>query len=144
MTVKLKNLKQQIMSKCKYFNGLSNAACKIGIPYVNVKVSRGEGKGYALPCLLDQEAHCSECEIPTEVEADAKIAEHEKRFGGMMTARKAIVDDCGGPWKKGGDQKHGQLSCPVCTTGVLRYSRAAYNGHIHAQCSTKSCVAWME
>ena len=38
----------------------------------------------------------------------------------------------------------GEMKCPVCKEGTLRYSRAAYNGHVHARCSTADCVAWME
>ena len=38
----------------------------------------------------------------------------------------------------------GEMKCPVCGTGRLRYSRANYNGHIHARCSANGCVAWME
>jgi hypothetical protein len=38
----------------------------------------------------------------------------------------------------------GQMSCPVCNTGTLRYSRDLSNGHVHARCSTEGCVAWME
>lgn len=37
----------------------------------------------------------------------------------------------------------GEMVCPLCTTGKLRYSRAGYNGHVHARC-TAGCVAWME
>ena len=38
----------------------------------------------------------------------------------------------------------GQIDCPVCKVGKLRYSRAAYNGHVHAGCTTQGCVRWME
>ena len=38
----------------------------------------------------------------------------------------------------------GEMPCPVCKTGTLRYSRAGYNGHVHAHCSTSNCVDWME
>ena len=38
----------------------------------------------------------------------------------------------------------GKMECPVCKTGTLKYSRAGYNGHVHARCSTDGCVAWME
>lgn len=38
----------------------------------------------------------------------------------------------------------GVITCPICGTGKLRYSRAGYNGHVHARCSTDGCVAWME
>lgn len=38
----------------------------------------------------------------------------------------------------------GVMECPICKTGKLHYSRAAYNGHVHARCTTLDCVAWME
>lgn len=38
----------------------------------------------------------------------------------------------------------GTIPCPVCNSGSLMYSRATYNGHVHARCTTKDCVAWME
>jgi len=38
----------------------------------------------------------------------------------------------------------GKMACPVCGSGVLHYSRAAYNGHVHAFCTTSECVAWRE
>lgn len=38
----------------------------------------------------------------------------------------------------------GEMACPVCKEGTLRYSRAAYNGHVHACCSNPKCVRWME
>ena len=38
----------------------------------------------------------------------------------------------------------GIMVCPICKTGMLKYSRAKYNGHVHAQCLTPGCVSWME
>lgn len=38
----------------------------------------------------------------------------------------------------------GVIPCPICKSGKVNYSRAAYNGHVHARCSTAGCVAWME
>ena len=38
----------------------------------------------------------------------------------------------------------GEIDCPICKTGKLRYSRAGYNGQVHARCSSVNCVAWME
>lgn len=36
-----------------------------------------------------------------------------------------------------------EMTCPICG-GLLRYSVAAYNGHIHGKCETEGCVQWME
>lgn len=93
-----------------------------------------------------------------------KIAESMDR---VMVARNAILDElyrryhandkavkCLNPddahrWYNPKQQKNcftgaGEMDCPVCKTGKLRYSRAAYNGHVHGRCSTDGCVAWME
>ena len=38
----------------------------------------------------------------------------------------------------------GEMTCPVCNIGKLRYSRSSYNGHVHGRCLTAGCVSWME
>jgi len=35
------------------------------------------------------------------------------------------------------------IECPKCK-GRLHLSQSSYNGHVHGQCETKSCVRWME
>ncbi len=41
--------------------------------------------------------------------------------------------------------RHATVDCPICEgKDTLTYSIAYVNGHIHAQCSTKDCVRWME
>ena len=50
-------------------------------------------------------------------------------------------------WHKPQDNYYsgsGEIPCPICKAGTLRYSRSAYNGHVHASCSTEGCVRWME
>lgn len=67
----------------------------------------------------------------------------EEQFAQLATARAAIVKHAG-PYKKGVG-KAGKTDCPICKgKETLQYSRAGYNGHIHAHCSTKDCVSWME
>ena len=65
-----------------------------------------------------------------------------KEITDMLTARKAITDKHG----KGKPQfdTRGAIDCPVCKVGELSYRIAAYNGHIHAACSTPGCVRWLE
>lgn len=60
-------------------------------------------------------------------------------FKKVMDARKAITDKEGN--KRG---VVGEIDCPVCKNGKLRYSIAGVNGHIHANCTTAECVRWME
>ena len=69
--------------------------------------------------------------------SDFDFKAHFKNIG---IARKAIVDT---------GLYSGEISCPICKTGMLRFSKAKSNGHIHAQCVTDNkrtdgCVGWME
>ena len=78
-----------------------------------------------------------------------KIAERGallmKRLEDIGKARDAIVAHCGGPWKRGTPSTSGRIDCPACgAKDSLSFSRAAYNGHIHARCATEKCVLWME
>ena len=93
--------------------------------------------------------------------------ETEKLMADVGLARNAILDDlyrryhaddktvkCLDPkdahrWYEPMKQKNcfsgaGSMDCPVCKTGKLRYSRAGYNGHVHAGGTTEGCVRWME
>lgn len=56
-----------------------------------------------------------------------------------LAARKAITDKHG---KKRGIR--GEMPCPCCENGTLRYSIAGYNGHIWGQCSSPGCASWIE
>jgi hypothetical protein len=50
-------------------------------------------------------------------------------------------------WHKPQDNYYsgaGEMACPICEAGKLRYSRSGYNGHVHAGCTTEGCVSWME
>jgi hypothetical protein len=72
-----------------------------------------------------------------------------RRYHANDKAVKCLNPDDAHRWYKPNDQKNcftgqGSMPCPVCKTGTLRYSRAAYNGHVHGRCSTDGCVAWME
>ena len=93
---------------------------------------------YVAPC------GCDKAQFPTAEEIAAEDAEFQKIFERSMTARQAIVAHLGGPWKRGMPGSSGQIQCPICTTGNLQFSRAGYNGHIHAACTTEGCVRWME
>ena len=139
-----RELREQL-KKCRHFNGTMNERCEAGVKYAGVRGKEPiPGRGYPLPCLLEPGPTCEQCSPRTEEEIDAMIAEFDRSFAGMAKARKAVVEAIGSPWKKGSPHVHGNVLCPVCGAGRLVYSRAGYNGHIHAQCSTKDCVAWME
>jgi len=81
----------------------------------------------------------------TQKHVDAEEQKWKEASDRITLARNAIVAYLGGPWKRGMGGATGIIDCPVCGTAqALRFSRAGYNGHIHAGCKTKNCVAWME
>jgi hypothetical protein len=134
-------------NKCKHYTGTVNKACAVGVEYATVELNKGT-PGYSLPCITKYNAGgatCSKCEMPTAEEIVAEEVEHRKRMDSMMLARKAIVAHLGGPWKKGTPGASGVIDCPACNgVKTLRFSRAGYNGHVHAACLTAGCVQWME
>lgn len=129
---------------CKHYRAMSNhTTCEAGVEYENFKGVPFDSR----PCFFDgpSRAACDSAEYPTAEEIAAQDAEDERRFKMIGRARKAIVDHLGGPWKRGTPGGQGVIDCPVCgAEKSLRFSRAGYNGHIHAACRTEGCVSWME
>ena len=84
-----------------------------------------------------------------QIARNAILDELKRRFHANDKAVKALDPNNAHHWWQPMKQRNcftgvGEMDCPICKTGKLRYSRAAYNGHVHAKCSTNGCVAWME
>lgn len=131
---------------CKHFRSMSeHKTCAAEVVYESLKGIDFDHR----PCFCKPgeppNAGCSLAEFPTAEELAAEEEEFRKRFEAIGKARKAIVDSLGGPWKRGMAGSQGDIDCPVCGgQKSLRFSRAGYNGHIHAGCTTQNCVRWME
>lgn len=82
--------------------------------------------------------------MPTSGEIKVEDVAMRLRKQQATQAREAIVAACGGHWVRGMVRHHGEIECPVCRTGRLRFSRSGYNGHIYAGCTTPDCVRWMD
>lgn len=122
-------------NQCKHFTGVQHDICAAGLRYDDVRTKAPFPNNF--PCLIPA-APCSLREYPTAAEVAEDAAKWERAMASIFVARPAII------------AKHGKarglastMPCPVCTTGTLAYS-IAHNGHIHAGCSTPTCVRWME
>lgn len=127
---------------CKHYRGMHRKdVCEAGVVFKSLPMKTPDD----CPCWNAAAGGCDKQEFPTAEEIAAEEAEINARFIRLGKARKAIVDHLGGPWKKGTPGARGVIDCPNCA-GVksLRFSRAGYNGHIHARCSTPNCCSWME
>lgn len=146
---------------CKHYNGTyHNEKCLAGVCYHDVTPEPNRsGHGLRLPCHskiilsnptpeqlaeFKKRGTCEKFELPTKSEIEAEEAAMRKRMEETMVAREAIVKHLGGPWKRGMRAEAGEIKCPICKKGKLRFSRAGYNGHIHAACTTEDCVRWIE
>ena len=140
----MKSLEEQILSRCVYFTGLmASRSCKAGVIYLTVQNKELPGiRGY--PCFRENESvPCQHRRLPTDEEAIAEAnerREQSKKTTAAMTVAMKDAKSHGFGIGKGGE---GRIPCPVCSTGTLRYSVAALNGHMWGQCSTTNCVSWM-
>ena len=121
-------------------------SCGAGVRFDSLPGYGVKGFVESCPCFgPESTGTCEKSEYPTAEERAAEDAEMVLHFTRTIVARAAIVDDCGGPWKRGEKTTIGLIACPVCNQPAsLSYSRAGYNGHIHARCKTENCVHWME
>lgn len=124
---------------CVHWNGTMEQ-CGAGVNFQDVCTTKEKWTTCTIPCVGKcAEAKCDKLQLPTQADLDEEDRSFAELFARSMTARAAIVAHNGG--KRG---VVGEIDCPICKTGKLRYSVAKCNGHIHAGCTTENCVCWME
>lgn len=130
---------------CNHYSGMhEKTQCDAGVSFDSLPHYGTREFHDACPCFGPC-GGCDKAEYPTPEEIEANKIAMASRILGLGKARLAIVESIGGPWKKGMPSASGTIDCPVCSgEKTLRFSRAGYNGHIHAACSTEDCVRWME
>lgn len=120
---------------CRHFTGLLNKFCKQSIAYESVR--REHATPQKLPCLGQDTGRCPAFDAYTE----AEVAADEERFKAALARteviRKAIIAT---------SKQSGEIDCPACGTGKVRFTAYPYRGHphVHAACSTTDCARWME
>lgn len=126
---------------CKHRTAFSSdiKVCKVGIDFHQFMAP---GQMDMMPCLGKSPEAIARC-LQYCGHTDEELAERERdmneRCERMGKIRKAIVTHIDKT-----DEWVGTIKCPACESGTVRYSRAKYNKHIHAACSTPDCAAWME
>jgi hypothetical protein len=129
--------KERRLKKCQHFNGIINDTCRVGVAYLTVRDS--SSSPYRFPCLPDgADIPCQHRVYPTLAELEAEDKERALMVANVMLVRKQITNQT-----QGKRRVRGYIICPVCKEGRVNYG-VAYNGHIHAQCTTESCVSWIE
>ena len=122
-------------------------SCEAGVVFKELPGYGTKGFYDSCPCFGPGPGgpHCVKSDYPTAEEMAAHDADMQARFERIGKARTAIVEHLGGPWKRGTPGASGKIDCPACGgKETLAFSRAGYNGHIHAACLTEGCVSWLE
>ena len=132
---------------CKHYNGLSNKVCSAGVDY-HILVGKSRQILRCLPCFAENTSEvipCQKREWPTDEELVEQQKEISRRLNDMVSVRQAIVKQLTDEDNLHHNVGGGQIDCPACGKGIVNYTYAgAYNGHIHARCTTNGCVNWME
>lgn len=110
---------------------------------------RGHEAGTAMPCIPRfikgrQAWPCERFEIMSQAEAEEESDRDIAVMNRVAVAHAAAKADAEARGLRKGTGGTGEMPCPCCKDGLLRYSVASYNGHMHAKCSTEDCVSWME
>lgn len=126
----------QIMAtkRCHFFNGVQHDVCDAGVRYDSFS---------PVPCVmftakwnLGEGCELFRLSTPEEVEVEV-----QRRLGQFSRAQKVMDEGLLPVIQTDGKNKpnlRGQIACPACKTGAIRYYTAG-NGHLHAACSTKGC-----
>jgi hypothetical protein len=117
------------MNKCRYFNGVQNQQCKAGVSYKSL-IGR-------LPCIADPGGDIAECELCDRY-TDSEMQQIKER---QRESVSFVVKALESISKLKGSQ--GSVDCPKCNK-TIHWTRASYNGHIHAQCETAGCVSFLQ
>jgi hypothetical protein len=133
------------LERCKHFTGIQNQVCQLGIKYASVRFEnmfpQTGGRAVQYPCIDPGCDRCDKREYQTPEESEAEEKMFAERTAMMIAALNAISQHAGKFTK--GEGSRGVIECPTCK-GKLHYSRAGYNGHVHAKCETADCVAFMQ
>jgi hypothetical protein len=129
---------------CIHFNGIQNSQCNAGVKYTDLF---GNEPGWAahMCCTSDDNpsATCDKLALLSKEDAEKKVEESEKRMNLLLKALGVAKEHAKSLGLKTGKGGAGRVKCPGCD-GVIHYSVASVNGHMHARCSTVGCVSWME
>ena len=134
---------RKIMTTCVHFNGIQHNECEAGVNYHGLLGDK-PGCFAAMPCHSEGTVECPKRTLRNREEAEAEYRGREEMFARSLNAINAAHEHAraNGLGKDHGG--YGELPCPACEEGTLRYSVASYNGHMHGQCTTPKCVSWME
>jgi hypothetical protein len=136
------------MGRCIHFRGIQHKLCKADVNLRELIGGPDLGWARRIPCLVMDSVECTvSCDkrvFPTREQAEAEEIEHEREAKEMLKAFDIAHEHASSLGLGLGKGGRGSLPCPKGCGGMLQYSVASVNGHMHARCTTKDCLSWME
>jgi hypothetical protein len=126
------------MKKCVHYTGVSQGKCQAGIFYWSVKAKSSRGRD-TYPCYNTLLTNCAVCRRFTRQEAEVFIRDVDAGWVSAVTALSAVLNHTNGQ-RRGS----GEILCPNCKAGKLRYAFSPHNGHMAAKCTTPNCTSLVE
>lgn len=127
---------EKYAKKCTHFTGMQHDKCDAGVVYKTITEGR---KFNEFPCFGECPQLCDKFQAIGVEAAKVYFEETDKQFVAVDTAYRAIMA------KEGKNRRvRGAIDCPVCKAATALAYTIASNGHVHAACSTKDCVRWMQ
>lgn len=87
--------------------------------------------------------NCTPEDICNTVPTDEQEKENNEKMARFMAGMNHVFADAKTKGLKRGGGGASETKCPSCA-GIISYSVASVNGHIHASCSTQGCVRFMQ
>lgn len=140
-------LKHWLSNYCRHYTmrGMPDE-CEAGVNYRELAGPPQTGMILRLPCLRDHDTdiECSKRSFYSDEEIEKQAVEIEQQERVVLLCIPAAKADATEKGFGVGSAGRGEIPCPACKKGALRYTVAAVNGHMHASCTTKGCASWME
>jgi len=133
------------MNSCTHFTGIQNKLCKAGINIRELVGGADFGWAVRIPCLVKDgcEVVCKSRKLPSREQAELIVSESNRQLEATMVAVDAAHAHAKAAGLGQGNGGRGSMPCPRGCGGMLQYSVAGVNGHMHARCD-KGCFSWME
>lgn len=122
-----------------YQSPMEGRVCKAGVCYDDLPIDKEKGFYESAPCFFKNGTEaclCDKVEYPSQEElqkTEDAIQATMKRFLIVIP----LIDDAAK------FASSGEMACPCCD-GTLHWSKAKYNGHRRARCTTDGCINFIE
>lgn len=126
---------------CKHYQARREGnVCKKGVNYDELAIDMEKGFFHSAPCFYRNHANSCLCPL-VEYPSQEELQKDEYEIQAVIKRTMVVIPLIDEAAKSA---PSGTMECPCCKTGALYWSKASYNGHRRARCTTEGCINFME